>query len=510
MYKVNMELSCSFFNIFIILLVSVDYTKCMSNVISGKILIPVSFGAYASLDYPFIVLWGEHIYRPYKIPFYYGKYNDKYNYYYYPNYNSQSVVPIEYSSSLSSYENYGDNHNNEILESERQAEDLYYYDRNTNDKTSPTSQKDDRSYKNDNYQTSFYDNIKYTQPDYNAVKKNKSNSMYSKYNYKMPEVTNSHNRKRLHKESTYKYKPNVNKLKKFGYNDQYKVSKTVYSNDNLRKYHNNNRKVSYQSSKSNDHYQFDDHYHFDNQHHIDNHHYIDDHHHIIDQHHIDNEHRMDNPHYMDDHHHIIDQHHIDNEHRMDNPHYMDDHHHIVDQHHVDSEHHIDTEHHIDNNYHINDHIIRSLNKNNDKLATMKLKHYNQLIDYMSKPDYDNKNYNKFNYRKYQNPKRVYKKPMINSREMLNDVYEKKKLKNGDKKRREEYSDDRNDKPKPDNEKNYIDRKTNYDEGINRKAPPKKKGKSDKKREDNKKEGNKEVKHPSEDDVSVIKVVNEYA
>uniref|UniRef100_A0A095BZF5 Uncharacterized protein n=1 Tax=Schistosoma haematobium TaxID=6185 RepID=A0A095BZF5_SCHHA len=344
----------------------------MSNVISGKILIPVSFGAYASMDYPFIVLWGEHIYRPYKIPFYYA------------------VVPTEYSSSLSSYENYGDNHNNEILESERQAEDLYYYDRITNDKTSPTSRKDDRSYKNDNYQTSFYDNIKYTQPDYNAVKKNKSNSMYSKYNYKMPEVTNSHNRKRLHKESTYKYKPNVHKLKKFGYNDQYKVSKTVYSNDNLRKYHNNNR------------------------------------------------------------------------------------------------------------------------KNNDKFATMKLKYYDQLIDYMSKPDYDNKNYNEFNYRKYQNPKRVYKKPMINVREMLNDVYEKKKLKNGDKKRREEYSNDRNDKPKPDNEKNYIDRKTNYDEGINRKAPKNKMGKSEKKREGNKEEVNKKVKHPSEDDVSVIKVVNEYA
>ncbi|VDO57275.1 unnamed protein product [Schistosoma margrebowiei] len=473
----------------------------MSNVIGGKILIPISFGAYASLDYPFIVFWGHHVYRPFKIPFYYDKYSDKYNYYYYPNYDSQSVVPTEYissslsssslssstlSSSPSSYESYGDNQNNEILESERQAEGLYYYDRNTNDKTSPTSQKDDQSYKNDNYQTSFYDNIKYTQPDYNTVKKNKSNSMYSQYNYKMPEVTNSHYRKRLHKESTYKYKPNVHKLKKFGYNDQYKASKTVYTNDNLRKYHNNNRKVSYQSSKSNDHHHIDDHYHFDDQYHIDNHHYIDDHHHIIDKNHIDNEYRMDNLHNIDDDYHII------------------------DQHYVDSENHIDNEHHIDNHYYIDDHITRFLNKNNDKSVKMNLKYYNQLTDDMSKLDNDNKNNNKFNYRKYQNPKRVYKKPTINSQEMLNDVYEKRKLKNGDKKRREEYSNDRNNKLKPDNEKNYIDTKTNYDEGINRKAPKNKMGKSEKKREYIKKEVHKEVKHPSEDDVSVIKVVNEYA
>ncbi|CAH8521520.1 unnamed protein product [Schistosoma rodhaini] len=405
---------CSFFNIFIILLVSVDYTKCMSNAISGRIFIPVSFGAYATLDYPFIVLWGGDIYRPYKKPFYYyNKYKDNHNYYYYSNYNSQPVVSTGYSSP-SSYKNYGNNYNNEILKSERKKGNSYYYDRNTNDKTSSASHKDDRSYNNDNYRTSYYDDIKYAQSDHNTVNKKKSNSIYSKSNYKMPEVSNPHYRDRLHREPTYKYRADVQKLKKFGYNDQYQVSKSFYYNDNLRKYHNNNKQVGYQSSKSINH------------------------------------------------------------------------------------------------HHINNHLNWLSNNNNDKSVIMKLKYYyDHFFDDTNKPGYDDKSYNKPKYQEYQNIKRIYKKPTVNVRKVSNDVYKERKGKSNDKERHEEYGKDQYyEKSKPDNGKNYLDKKTDYDEVKNKKIPEKKKAKSEEKSEENKKQVEKDVKYSRED--NVIKVINEYS
>ncbi|CAH8477933.1 unnamed protein product [Schistosoma turkestanicum] len=255
MNRLNMIMSRSILSIFIILLVSITHTKCMPSIVGGKILIPVSFGAYAYMDYPLIAIWSGSVYGPYRKSFYYDKYNKWHDFYYHSDYDSQSLVPSQYSSLSSSlpYNHYEDKYNNEVLGDELRIGDSYYYDKNENNIISHVDQKYDQSYKNDDYQPSVHDDIQKTSRDHSTIDENKSNYMHHKYKHKKSEVENSHYKNHLHRESMHKHKPNVYKPKKFEYNDQHKVSKSADMIDKHRKYH-NDQQVDYDSKESNNHH----------------------------------------------------------------------------------------------------------------------------------------------------------------------------------------------------------------------------------------------------------------
>ncbi|KAK4469689.1 hypothetical protein MN116_007215 [Schistosoma mekongi] len=265
LYNINIiVMNCSFFNILLILLISIVYTKCMPTFLTGKIYIPISFGVYTTVDYPFIRFWTGDIYRLCGESYYCDDYNnDEYddNDYSYSDYNSKLITSDQYtslppsssSSSSSLYNKYENNYNYETLESGKPEENSYsYYENVKTDKTPTIYQKYDEIYETDDYQTPIYADTKYTKPTYNRIMKTTSNDVYSnKYNDKTFDSTSQYYKNYLAKEPTYKYnKPNVHESKKSEYDtQQYKVMKSANTNDKTKKYH--NKQESYQTSVHN-------------------------------------------------------------------------------------------------------------------------------------------------------------------------------------------------------------------------------------------------------------------
>nr|CAX70635.1 hypothetical protein [Schistosoma japonicum] len=253
-------MNCSFFNIFLILLISIAYTKCMPHFITGKIYIPISFGAFATVDYPIIRFWTGRFYRLCGRSYYCDYYNnDEYDDdYSYSDYNSKLATPYQQKllpPSSSSYNKYENNYNYEALDNKQPKENSYSYAENVKtDKISSMYQKYDENYKKDDYKTPIYADTKYTKPTYNRIIKTKSEDVYNnKYNDKTFDSTSHYYKKYLTREPTYKYnKPIVHKSKKSEYDTQQsKVLKSAYTNDKTKKHH--NKQDAYQPSVDNNH-----------------------------------------------------------------------------------------------------------------------------------------------------------------------------------------------------------------------------------------------------------------